>query len=397
MLAFLLSPLYILLNVYICRWLLLWMSACHSFFHCALCRAAVILIYIFIAATLLTDFFLPQSQIKRFFKLLGNYWLGTLLYIILAILFADLLRILLSHIHKINPEILHSHRLFVINGGLCIAVIVSLSLYGIYNARHIRTTHYEVTVEKDGGHLDSLNIALIADLHIGYNIGTEHIKHTVEKVNALDPDIILIAGDIFDNAYEALDDPEALIQILRKLKSKYGVYACYGNHDVSEKILAGFTFHSDKKKVSDPRMDAFLEKADITLIRDDTVLIENSFYLAVRPDYARPGRGITTRRTPREITLGLDMTKPVIVMEHEPKELDTLEDAGVDLHLAGHTHDGQMWPGTWITDLIWENSYGYLKKGSMQSIVTSGVGVFGSFMRVGSKSEVCQINVIFQP
>lgn len=83
------------------------------------------------------------------------------------------------------------------------------------------------------------------------------------------------------------------------------------------------------------------------------------------------------------------------MIDHEPRELEALADAGVDLDLCGHTHDGQMFPGNIITALMWENSYGYLKVGEMHNIVTSGVGVFGPFMRVGTKSEICVIDVKF--
>ena len=135
--------------------------------------------------------------------------------------------------------------------------------WGAANARVVRTTRYDVTVDKAAGGLDSLNIVLAADLHLGYNIGCRQMERMVRKINAEDPDLVVFAGDIFDNEYEALDDPERLISIFRGIKSRYGVYACYGNHDIEEKILAGFTFHKKgEKKVSDVRMDEFLEKRE---------------------------------------------------------------------------------------------------------------------------------------
>ena len=235
----------------------------------------------------------------------------------------------------------------------------------------------------------------MADLHLGYSIGSWNMKKMVQKINAQEPDLVVIAGDIFDNEYEALDDPDRLVKILSSIKSTYGVYACYGNHDIQEKILAGFTFPKKGKKMSDPRMDEFLKKANITLLRDEGVLVDDAFYLYGRPDFERPGRGIDKRKSAAEITEKLDMTKPVLVIDHEPRELEALADAGVDLDLCGHTHDGQMFPGNIITALMWENSYGYLKVGEMHNTVTSGVGVFGPFMRVGTKSEICVIDVKF--
>ena len=148
--------------------------------------------------------------------------------------------------------------------------------------------------------------------------------------------------------------------------------------------------------MSDPRIDEFLEKAGICLLRDEGVLIDDAFYLYGRPDYERPGRGITTRKSPEEITSDLDKDLPVLVIDHEPRELQELADAGVDVDLCGHTHDGQMFPGNLTIHLFWENPCGYLQKGSMHNIVTSGIGVFGPNMRVGTKSEICDVLINFK-
>lgn len=188
--------------------------------------------------------------------------------------------------------------------------------------------------------------------------------------------------------------PKAMV--LKKIRSKYGVYACYGNHDVEEKILAGFTFGRNKKKESSIQMDDFLEKSGIHLLQDEAVLIDDSFYLYGRRDAKRPGQGIHMRETAAELMGKLNTKKPVIVMDHEPREFQELADAGVDVDLCGHTHDGQMFPANLITALMWENSYGYLKKDHMHTIVTSGVGLFGPNIRVGTIAEICLIKVHFQ-
>ena len=269
-------------------------------------------------------------------------------------------------------------------------------IWGIISAVRVRSTSYEITINKDGGKLDELNIALIADLHLGYTVGPRMMRQMVDKINAQNPDIVLIAGDIFDNDYDAMGNPEELIRILSQIHSKYGTYAFYGKHDTYEKILAGFTFPSKEKKTSDPRMDDFLQRAGIRLITEETLLIDDAFYLVGRADEERPGRGVDIRKTPQEIMDSLDSSKPVIVMEHEPKFLQEIADAGIDLHLCGHTHDGQTFPANFLCKLVWENPAGYLRKDNMQSIVTSGVGLFGPNMRVGTKSEVVHIQVHFK-
>lgn len=391
MLAVYLSPIYIIANSYLLIRLHRWLGTCNPLFRKTGICVAISLAYVFLVASLLIAFFLPIGPARRIMKLISNYWLGILLYLILAVLMADAICFLLFLITKRRLKCRTAAA-----GGICAVVVLGLSAWGAYNARIIQVTPYEITVNKDGGRLENLNVVLAADLHLGYNIGTAHMMQMVDKINEQNADIVVFAGDIFDNEYEALDDPEELIAVLQKIQSKYGVYACYGNHDVEEKILAGFTFGGNKKKESSIQMDEFLERAGIHLLQDEAVLIDDSFYLYGRPDAQRPGRGINMRKTAAELMGELDTEKPVIVIDHEPKELQELADAGVDIDLCGHTHDGQMFPANLITALMWENSYGYLKKDHMHTIVTSGVGLFGPNMRVGTIAEICPITVHFQ-
>ena len=357
MLAVYLPPIYIIANSYLLIRLHRWLGTCNPLFRKTGICVAISLAYVFLVASLLIAFFLPIGPARRIMKLISNYWLGILLYLILAVLMADAICFLLFLITKRRLKCRTAAA-----GGICAVVVLVLSAWGAYNARIIQVTPYEITVNKDGGRLENLNVVLAADLHLGYNIGTAHMMQMVDKINEQNADLVVFAGDNFDNEYEALDDPEELIAVLQKIQSKHGVYACYGNHDVEEKILAGFTFGGNKKKESSIQMDEFLERAGIHLLQDEAVLIDDSFYLYGRPDAQRPGRGINMRKTAAELMGELDTEKPVIVIDHEPKELQELADAGVDIDLCGHTHDGQMFPANLITALMWENSYGYLKK-----------------------------------
>lgn len=395
MIAIFLAPLYILLNAYLLYRIHRWLGVCHTFFQKKWVQITGTAVYTFSATAILTGFLLPSGQIQRFLKLMGNYWLGILLYLILVIAGADIIRLLLIQNKRIAPKI-RNKRTFRIVGTVCAVIVATVSLYGMQNARSIHVTPYEVTIPKQAGNLKELNIMLIADLHLGYNIGCGQMEQMVEKINSQKPDVVVIAGDIFDNEYEALDSPAELSAILSGIQSKYGVYAVYGNHDIQEKILAGFTFSWNQKKESDPRMDELLEDAGIQLLRDEFVLVDNSFYLYGRPDSARPGRNIQERKTPEEIIKSMDVSKPVIIIDHQPRELLELAKAGADMDLSGHTHDGQMFPGNLTIGLLWDNPYGYEQKGSMHSIVTSGVGVFGANMRVGTIAEICPIKVTFQ-
>ena len=157
----------------------------------------------------------------------------------------------------------------------------------------------------------------------------------------------------------------------------------------------GFTFKRHDKKMSDARMDELLKDSNVMLLRDDYVLVDNAFYLVGRADATRLGRDIDVRKSPDELTKDLDKTKPIFVIDHQPRQLEELSDAGVDLDLSGHTHDGQMFPGNVTVGLMWKNPYGKKKYGKMNSVVTSGVGLYGPNMRVGTIAEIASINVKF--
>ena len=400
MVAIYLAPVYLLVCVYILLRGLHWIQVLHAVFQNVWVCRGIGLIYLFVVFSILIAFMAPASGFRRFMKLLSNYWLGVLMYTIMTVGIADVLRLLLKYpLKNLNfpgRTLLFGNVGTAVVGIICVVIITTVSIYGVINAGNIQTTKYDISIDKKAGKLDSLNVVLIADLHLGYNIGCWQMEQMVEKINAQDPDLVVVAGDIFDNEYEALEDPDRLEKILRGIQSKYGVYACYGNHDIQEKILAGFTFGGKEKKESSVKMDEFLEKAGITLLRDEYVLIDDSFYLYGRPDYERPGRGIDERKSAQEIIADMDLSLPVLVIDHEPGELQELADAGVDADLCGHTHDGQLFPGNLTIKLMWENACGYLKKGDMHSIVTSGVGLFGPNMRVGTKSEICDIMMHFK-
>lgn len=181
-----------------------------------------------------------------------------------------------------------------------ILFVTGMCIYGMVHAVHIYTTRYEVPSKKDA----HLKIALVADLHLGYSIGSHQMEEMVEKINAEEPDVVVIAGDIFDNEYDAIYEPDRVADLLAGLKSRYGTYACYGNHDLDEKILAGFTFETKEERVADRRFGEFLDRAKIHLLEDDVVCIDDAFYLAGRKDPDRIRKTQETRDTPSELLVG---------------------------------------------------------------------------------------------
>ena len=177
MLAVYLSPIYIIANSYLLIRLHRWLGTCNPLFRKTGICVAISLAYVFLVASLLIAFFLPIGPARRIMKLISNYWLGILLYLILAVLMADAICFLLFLITKRRLKCRTAAA-----GGICAMVVLVLSAWGAYNARIIQVTPYEITVNKDGGRLENLNV--------------------------------VFAGDIFDNEYEFM--PVMEIMMLRK-------------------------------------------------------------------------------------------------------------------------------------------------------------------------------------
>ena len=397
MIAIYLSPIYLLLNLYILRWTYLWMGTCHSILRTLGFRLIFAVIYVLLSTSLLTGFLIKKPKsLHRILKITGNYFLGIFLYTLVIILLADFGRILLKYVFHVSW--IHSRMAFTIAGTLCALLIILLSARGIFHAKYIKVNSYDVTINKTIPDRSSMKIVLLADTHFGYNSGILHANELVRKINKQKPDLVCIAGDIFDNEYDAIRDPERIEKVLRKIKSTYGVYACWGNHDLNEEILAGFTFKHKGDALSDikdPRMKEFLEDSNIHILEDESVLIDNKFYIVGRKDASLTEKIHETRKAPAQLTESLDRDKPIIMIDHQPKELQELADAGVDLDLCGHTHNGQTFPGNFTIKLMWENPCGLLIKDNMTNITTSGAGVWGPAMRIGTDSEICCINVQF--
>lgn len=389
-----LLPFYLGVSSYMMFRFFYWMKHCNHRFNWLRFKVPFAVVYLFMALSPVIAFLLPKSTVAIVIRRISTYWIGIMLYSLLYVVLFDLLRLIAKHT-KLKNTLLFSRGSVISIGSVVVACAVATCLYGIFNARNIKVNEYSVTVNKSCGSDKHLKAVLVADLHMGYAIGVDHITNMVEKINQQDADIVIIAGDIFDNSYDGMDDPEGIKAQLRSIKSKYGVYAVYGNHDIDEKILMGFTFDWGGKQLHNEKMTNFMKECNIKLINDESVLINDEFYLVGRRDTDKPGTEDGTRAEISELTKDLDKTKPIFVLSHEPDELQKTADAGADIDFSGHTHDGQLFPGNLTIGLFWENPCGMIKKDNMYSIVTSGVGVYGTFMRVGTDAEICSVDIDF--
>ncbi len=313
---------------------------------------------------------LPKG-VGHTFGIVGGYCMGVLLYLLLFTVAADLIIVIVS-LFKFN--------LTIFRGIMTIGVLVSTlvtSLYGFVNARQIEHTSYKISIEGKTD-ISNLKIIMVSDLHLGA-IGSEtRLKSIVNEINKLKPDVVCVAGDFFDTDFNSIQNPADAIQTLKMIKSTYGVYASYGNHD------GGDTFD---------QMSKFLNESNIKALSDEYALIDNRLLIVGRLDESPIGGYDGKKRKSLDEIMPPNASElPIVVLDHNPKHINSY-DGNIDLILCGHTHKGQVFPINLITNAIFTVDYGYYRENasSPQVVVSSGVGTWGMPMRVGSHSEIVSI------
>jgi len=299
----------------------------------------------------------------------GTSWLIIFLYLLLIFLLFDAVR--MTHWFPMEK--------YIYNNWLTLSILIvalgTITIWGYFNYLQKEKVELSIVVHKKTENIDTLKIIAISDLHLGYSIGKREFENWVNLINKEQPDLILIAGDIIDNSVRPLYEKE-LADVFKKMKARYGIYAVLGNHeyiaDVSKSI-------------------EFLEHSGVRLLRDSAVLIEDEFYIIGRDD-----RMNENRNTLETLMMPVDQSKPIILLDHQPFNLEKAEENGIDLQISGHTHDGQIFPLSLITKWIYEKSHGYLKKGNTHIYVTSGLGIWGGKFRIGTRSEYVVIKLLLE-
>lgn len=321
---------------------------------------------------------LPFSAgIKHILNRIGMYWMGFFIYLLLFTLFADLLTVILRlcQLSFIQSQVFRAVRV------ICVVTLSLITVvYGLCHVNSIQHVSYEVKIENKTD-ISDMNIVLISDLHLGAIGSEDRLAQIVTQINAMKPDIVCIAGDFFDTDFASIQDPQQAIQTLKQLSATHGVYACLGNHDAGQ---------------TTGQMQDFLTQCGIQLLNEDYAVIDNRLILVGRLD-GTPigGYGQLKRGQLSDFFTVDDPNLPVIVMDHNPANIDQYTDE-IDLILSGHTHKGQLFPANLITDLIYDVDYGYYQKDatSPQVIVTSGVGYWGMPMRIGTDCEIVRLRLI---
>ncbi len=318
------------------------------------------------------------SYFSDFLIWVGSFWLAALLYFFLFCLLIDLLRLANSFVPYL-PSLVFGEKFRFYLFWFSLSVIGVLLFAGYLNSIKPVIKNVEIDIPKAAGRRDSLHAVLISDIHLGTIVGNGRLERIISEIDRIGPEIIMIAGDLVDEDLQPVLRQD-IGHTLKKLDAPLGVYAVTGNHE----YIGG----------ADDAVE-YLEKHGIVFIRDSVLKIDGSFYLIGREDtdmFRFTGR----KRQPLEELATLTCEEyPVVLLDHQPVNLQKAARVGIDLQLSGHTHHGQLWPLNYITSAIYKVSRGYGKVANMQVYVTSGVGTWGPPVRTGSRPEIINMKILF--
>ncbi len=294
------------------------------------------------------------------FTIIGSYWLAFFQYALLIVPVANLAVFIIDH--PLNLQY---------TGAVVVLLFVLIFITGTFLAYSPVIRKKEFIVEGSG---EDLNIVVASDFHLGVLSGKRHLQRFVSISNKLEPDLVLLAGDLVD------DDPVwyaryGMSEVMRKLSTKYGVFGVLGNHEYYGKKI--------------PLLVRVMEESGVSILRDETVEIGGRLHLTGREERTNRNRKSLENLKPKQ-------NLPWIVMDHTPSDLKTPAELGVDFHISGHTHKGQMWPNHLITKRVFELDYGYRLKEATHFLVSSGFGFWGPPIRIGSRSELWSVKMKFE-
>lgn len=296
---------------------------------------------------------MPMSLATCVYEI-GNSSLFIMLYLVMLYLLLDLGRA----VHLVP----HSFMFHSMKGTLTVLGVMVVMFVGGY-IHYMHKERYSLTMNTEKTLTQPLKIIMVSDLHVGYLNHVGELDRWIDFINKEKADLILIGGDIIDGSIKPLKEERAA-EAFRKLNAP--VVACLGNHEYYSGLDNALPFYKE---------------AGITLLRDSAITIKGINIIG-RDDRTNPNR-----KSIKQLEEGLDMHKYTILLDHQPYNLEQAQQAGIDFQFSGHTHYGQMWPISWITDAIYEDAFGPLQKGNTQYYVSSGLGIWGAKFRIGTRSE----------
>lgn len=291
-------------------------------------------------------------------------------YLFMYLVATDIIRLIFKLMH--TSFLSHTVQISIV-----VVLTLITTIYGYINSHNTKVTEYNITLKKELK--EDFKIAAFSDLHIGADMSPKRLKKEVSTINNLQPDIIFIVGDIVDNNIKDLT--QAHLNELKKLHAPLGVYAVIGNHDY---------YSADAETIKN-----LLAQADInTLIDNVTYISEKGFYIIGRDSLRHTNDKGSKRQNIQALYDKIeDKSKPLIILDHVPKGIDDGKKINADIQISGHTHDGQTFPLNLIVRKISHLSHGMILDDGFYYFVSSGIGLWGPPVRIGTDAEIILINV----
>ncbi len=283
---------------------------------------------------------------------IGHPWMIAYLYLLIAFLLADI-----GTLIRLIPKAWLTGN-GVTMAGLFGTIAIVLIAGGIHYKHKYRE---ELTIQTEKPLQRPLTVVLASDLHLGYSNRKAELARWVDLINAENPDLVLFGGDIVDIQLRPLVEGKFAEEFAR---IKVPIYTILGNHE--------YIGHETEA-------EQFFADAGVTLLRDSVARFEG-LTLIGRDDRSNRNRKPLSALVP-------DTQDFTILLDHQPYHLEEAEQAGIDLQFSGHTHRGQVWPINWLTDAMYEKSWGHHQRGSTRYYVSSGLGIWGPKIRIGTRSE----------
>jgi len=335
-------------------------------------------VFIILASTFIAGKFLEyrhSNVLTDILNIAGGFWMAFMLYGFLMWILSDIFLLAQRPFHLVTPAMMPQVKLwlFIAITGVSALLITA----GFFSAISPRVTRYDISTEKIfAGGQEGIKIVAVSDIHLGSVIRKRSMKHLSQMIGRENPALVLFLGDLVDGSMGPVLRGD-LLSHLTLPPLKYGHYAITGNHEYMGDLHKSLPY---------------IESKGIRILKDETVPLGNGVQLIGRLDRtAQQGFG-SGRATLDSLISMTDAGKPVILLDHQPYELNKLEGSPVDLQLSGHTHNGQMWPLNHITRAMFELSYGHKKFGNTDVIVSSGFGLWGPRVRLGTRPEIVVIN-----
>jgi hypothetical protein len=316
------------------------------------------------------------SALSEWVYRIGAFWLAFMLYFLLTLLVIDIIRGFNYFFHFLP---VFSERMKFNIGIIVVSFTTIIVILGHINALWINVKEIPLTIHKNISGSPEVKILMASDIHLGALIGERREKILLDIIQEQKPDLVLLCGDLVDGEIAPVLRKN-LGKHIQEIKTPLGVYAILGNHE----FIGGI----DKTL-------PYLTSINIRVLTDEVVTLENGIQLVGRND--RSASMANEQQQPLDSLLKLtNPVLPIIVMNHQPYNLQEAANANVDLHLSGHTHHGQLWPLNYITKAMFELSWGYLKKGNTNFYVSSGFGSWGPPVRTGNRPEVVVFKLKFE-